>query len=498
MKKLIIAGASALALTTSCVGSLDEKYNVDPKSPTTALASGFVANAERTLVRTLVSTNVNLNPFRFYVQYWAATDYPNESRYDLNTRSIPTGFWNALYRDCLRDLREAKANIPSDITIPAESKDNALAATEVLEIYTWATLVETYGNVPYTQALDFNTARPAYDDQARIYTDLIARLDVAISKFNPAANTGFFTTTASADLLNNNSTALWLKFANSLKLRMALIIADVDPAKAATMAAATTGKVLASNADVIDLAFNGTFPNTNPLYEDLVRSARTDFAGTSFFINRLKGTAGPVTGVVDPRLNDYFNPVTSTTQPAGTFTGGTYGSGNSKSLTSLPGTKLRGQTLPGVLMSYAQVEFMLAEARERGFAVGGTPESHYNAAVTASITEPQWGGTAAEAAAYLAEPTVAYATAGGPGATYKQKIGYQKWVALYNQPVEAWTEWRRLDYPVLTAPNTAISGIPVRLLYPVVEQNINGENYAQAASAIGGDKVETKLFWDKF
>lgn len=495
MKKLLIAGASALTLTTSCVSSLDEKYNIDPKAPTTALASGFIANAERTLVRTLVSTNVNLNPFRFYVQYWAATDYPNESRYDLNTRSIPTAFWNALYRDCIRDLREAKTSIPSDITVAAESKQNALAVAEVLEIYTWATLVETYGNIPYSQALDFTNARPAYDDQATIYTDLIARLDVAIAKFNPAAGTGLFTSTTSADLINNNSTALWVKFANSLKLRMALIIADTDAAKAATMAVATNGKLLASNADVIDLTFNATFPNTNPLYEDLVRSARTDFDGTSFFINRLKGTAGPVTGVVDPRLNDYFNPVTSTTQPANTFLGGTYGSGNSKTLTSLPGTKLRAQTLPGVLMSYAQVEFMLAEAVERGFAVGGTAASHYNAAVTASITETQWGGTAAEATAYLAQPTVAYATAPG---TYKQKIGYQKWVALYNQPVEAWTEWRRLDYPALTAPGTAISGIPVRLLYPVVEQNINGANYAQAASAVGGDRVETKLFWDKF
>lgn len=497
MKKLLIAGASALALTTSCVGSLDENYNVDPKSPTTALASGFIANAERTLVRTLISTNVNLNPFRFYVQYWAATDYPDESRYDLNTRSIPTGFWNALYRDCIRDLREAKSTIPTDITIPAASKDNALAVAEVLEIYTWATLVETYGDIPYNQALDFNNARPVYDSQSAIYTDLITRLDVAIGKFNPSASVGLLTATTSADLINNNSTALWVKFANSLKLRMALIIADVDAPKAAAMAVATNGKLLASNADVVDLTFNATFPNTNPLFEDLVRSARTDFAGTSFFINQLKGTTGPVTGVVDPRLNDYFNPVTSTTQPANTFTGGTYGSGNSKTLTSLPGAKLRGQTLPGVLMSYAQVEFMLAEAVERGFAVGGTAASHYNAAVTASITEPQWGGTAAEAAAYLAQPGVAYATAGGPNATYKQKIGYQKWVALYNQPVEAWTEWRRLDYPALTAPGTAISGIPVRLLYPVVEQNINGANYSKAASAIGGDRVETKLFWDR-
>ncbi|GAB2847947.1 RagB/SusD family nutrient uptake outer membrane protein [Hymenobacter ruber] len=492
MKNILIAGASALMLTTSCVGSLESNYNVDPKSPTTALASGFIANAERTLARTLVSTNVNLNPFRFYVQYWAATDYPTESRYDQNTRNIPNAYWSALYRDCIRDLREAKTTIPTDLTVPAANKTNALAVTEILEIYAWANLVETFGNIPYTDALDYNKAQPKYDDQATVYNDLISRLDVAIGKIDPAVATGL----GANDLINNGSTALWLKFAYAMKLRMALVIADVDGAKAKTMAESTIGKLPASNADVIDLTFNGTFPNTNPLYEDLVRSARTDFAGTSYFVNQLKGTSGPATGVVDPRLKQYFNPVTSTTVPAGTFNGGTYGSTNSKSTNSLPGNKLRGQTLPGVIVSYAQVELMLAEGALRGWNVGAgtTAESHYNAGVTASITEPQWGGTAAEAAAYLAQPNVAFTTAPG---TPIQRIAYQEWVALYNQPVEAWTSWRRLDYPVLTPPAAAVSGIPVRLLYPVVEQNINGANYSQAASAIGGDKAETKLFWDK-
>ena len=470
-------------LTTSCVGSLDSDYNVDPKSATSALASGLFANAERTLTRTLVNTNVNSNPFRFYVQYWAATDYPTESRYDMNTRSIPGNFWNALYRDCLRNIREAKVTIPKDITVPADSKTNALAAAEVLEVYTWATLVETYGNIPYSEALDFSKSQPKYDDQATIYADLITRLNVAIGQFTATAPIGF----GNNDLLNNSSTALWIKFANATKLRMAMVLADVDAAKAQSLAEATVGKLPASNADVIDLTFNGTFPNTNPLYEDLVRSGRTDFVGTSFFINQLKGTAGPVTGAVDPRLKNYFNTATN----GGAYQGGAYGSTNSKTTNSLPGAKLRAQTLPGVLVSYAQVELMLAEAAARGFAVGGTAASHYNAGVTASILE--WGGTSAEATAYLALPTVAYTTAQS-----KQKIGYQLWVALYNQPVESWTQWRSLDYPVLAAPGTAISGIPVRFLFPVVEQNINGANYAQAASAIGGDKVETKLFWDKF
>jgi hypothetical protein len=74
MKKLLLLGASALALTTSCVSNLSEDYNTNPKNPTSAISSGLIANAERTLVRTVNSSSVNLNPLRFYVQYWAATD----------------------------------------------------------------------------------------------------------------------------------------------------------------------------------------------------------------------------------------------------------------------------------------------------------------------------------------------------------------------------------------------------------------------------------------
>jgi hypothetical protein len=139
------------------------------------------------------------------------------------------------------------------------------------------------------------------------------------------------------------------------------------------------------------------------------------------------------------------------------------------------------------------MEFYRAEAKERGFTVTGTAEEHYNKAISASILA--WGGTAADAAVYLARPDVAYTTAAG---TWRQKIGTQKWIALYNRPYEGWLELRRLDYPVLPAPVGAKSGFPNRLTYPGNEQQLNGTNYTAAASAIGGDKVETKLFWDKF
>lgn len=499
MKKPLLIALAALSLTTSCVDSLDD-YNIDPNRAAIGTAPGvsFISNAERNLVRTINSANTNLNPFRYYVQYWAATDYPQESRYDINTRNINGLYWNALYRDVLRDLREAKTVISADADLAPAVKANQLAVAEVLEIFAWTTLVENFGDIPYSQALDINVPLPKYDDQATIYADLITRLDAAIAQFNESAGLGG--SRPSFDLINDGNVSLWLKFANSMKLRMALTIADVDDAKARTMVASAAGKVLTSNADNIDLAFNGTFPNTNPLFEDLVRSGRSDFVGTNFFIDRLKGTVDPVMGVVDPRLDDYFNPASSD----GAYRGGIYGSTNSKDSNSEPGNKLRQQTLPGMVMSYAQVEFMLAEAAARGYGVAGTVESHYNAAIRASIIE--WASYApttaaditaasAEADAHLAKPGVAYATA--PGATYREKIGYQKWIALYNQPTEAFKEWRRLDSPTLTRPTRGITDIPVRFPYPVAEQNVNGTNYAAAATAIGGDIVTTKLFWDK-
>ena len=90
---------------------------------------------------------------------------------------------------------------------------------------------------------------------------------------------------------------------------------------------------------------------------------------------------------------------------------------------------------------------------------------------------------------------MAYATAAGD---WKQKIGTQKWIALYNRGFEGWTEWRRFDYPVLVAPPQAVTDIPIRLSYPVQEQTLNAASYNAAAAAIGGDDVRTRLFWDKF
>lgn len=477
MKKTLLFCTTALFIATSCVDSLDE-YNIDPKSATTVPGITLVSNAQRNLARTVASSSVNLNPFRLYVQYWAQTTYFDESIYNINTRAINGGFWTALYRDVLSDLRESRKIISVDPLISAEVRTNQLAIVEVLEVYVWATLVDTFGNIPYSQALDVSNSQPAYEDAATIYNDLITRLNTAIGQLDEVAGAGTFT---NGDLYYKGNIGHWKKLANSLKLRMALTIADADGTKAKSLAEQAATGVFESNQDNAQLTFLSTAPNTNPVWEDLVQSGRYDYVGADTFINQLNT-------LNDPRLDEYFKPVLGSTD----FEGGEYGTSNDYESFSAPGEKLENPTMPGVLLSYSQVEFLLAEARERGYAVGGTAATHYNSAVTASIVE--WGGSSTQASAYLAQPTVGYTRSAG----YKEKIGVQKWIALYNQPVDAWREYRRLDQPSLIAPDGALSALPLRFTYPVIEQNLNKSNYSTAAAAIGGDVVTTKIFWDKF
>jgi hypothetical protein len=473
MKRILLLCIPAMLLTASC-SDLDD-YNIDPKSAVEVPGATLVTSAQRSLARVITSTNVNLNPFRYYVQHFAATTYADESQFDINTRAINRSFWDVLYRDVLRDLQEAETLITADITLSPEVKANQLAAIEVMQVYAWSVLVNTFGDIPYSEALDFTNVQPAYDDDAVVFNDLINRLNTAIGMFDVGA-----ASLGEADLIYGGETAMWVEFANSLKLRMAMTIADVDEAKARTMVQEALPNVFTSNADNADLVFLTSPPNTNPLWEDLVQSGRQDFRGADTFVNVLND-------LNDPRIDEYFKPIAG----GNTFVGAVYGSVNAAAGFSAPGALLEDPTFAAVLLSYAEVEFLLAEAAARGFTVPGTAMEHYNMAVTASILE--WGGTEAEAIAYLAQPSVNYLTAAGD---WRQKIGTQKWIALYNQPVEGWKEWRRLDAPNLVAPESAQSDIPLRFPYPIVEQNLNTANYNAAASAIGGDVVTSKIFWD--
>ncbi len=480
MKRAIIFGLTVV-LTASCVDSLDD-YNIDKKRASAVPASTLFSNAVKDLIDNFTTPNVNVNNFRFYIQYWTAVTYTQEPRYDLTSRTIPQNFWTPFYRDALSDLKESRRLIDADGTLLPAVKANQVAQTEIMSVLAWSSLVNTFGNVPYSKALSTATTLPSYDNAETIYTDILVRLDEALANLNASA-AGM---PASSDVMYGGNITKWIKFGNSLKLRLAMIIADKNPTKAQTMVTQVTSdltKLISSNAENARHTYLSSSPNNNPISNNTIApfTTRQDFVVSETIVNKMNG-------LNDPRRPFYFTSI------GGNFVGGVNGFPNSYASTSHISDKITSPTFEGLFMDYAEVQFLLAEAVERGF-LNGVAGDFYREAITASIT--YWGGTVAEANTYLAQPSVAYSTATG---NYKQKIGEQKWIALYNRGYDSWVEWRRLDFPVLTP----VSGsgvptgliIPLRLIYPVSEQTQNGKSYSDASNTIGGDLTSVRIFWD--
>lgn len=483
MKKYIITGLMGLILCASC--SKDERLselNNDPKNPTANVPDElFFSNAQRSLVDINSSIDINYNIFRFLTQYVSSPIYTQQSQYNFQSRTIPSNYWRTLYRDVLINFKAAKQELeaPDAYVSPTELKikDNRFAIIELLESYTMAQLVDAFGNVPYSEALDGENLTPKYDDAFGIYQSLLTRIDTALSLLD----TGY-ESFGNADLIYGGDTERWIRFGNSLKLKLAMTLSDVDPSLSKSLVEEAANLIFQGNEDNAVLAYDVAPPANNPLWDDLVLSGRSDYFMSNTIVDALNE-------LEDPRRDIFFsNPID------GEYVGGEYGAGGDFDTTSHFGDIFTEPNLPGNILDYSEVMFLMADAAARGYNVGGTPEEFYNEAIKASFT--YWGLTEVEANDYLAKPEVAYATAEGD---FKQKIGTQMWIALFNRGQEGWLQWRRFDYPILNeAPQLTLEDIPVRLTYPIDEQSRNNANRESAANAIGGDQLTTKLFWDLY
>jgi hypothetical protein len=490
MKKIL--ALIAVFLVFSSCGKLDD-LNKNTKDASETPGETLFTSAQKNLFDQMVNSNVNNNIFRLIDQYWTETTYTDESNYDLITRTIPDNHWDIFYRTILKNLVES-AKVLNSTPLPpsgpetAATKQNKLAMVEILTVYSWSVMVETFGDIPYSEAFDVNNTSPAYDDATTIYKDLIKRLSAAISNLDQSQPSTF----EKADNMYHGDVTSWYKFANSLKLKMGMIISDADAAYAKTVVEAAAPNVFKSNADNAKVVYLSAQPNANPIYVDLVASARHDFVPTSIIVDLMNS-------LDDPRLPAYFTTVDTSTELGViklAYVGGVNGASNDFTAYSHVADAIQEPTFEGTILDYPEVEFFLAEAVERGFSIGGNAQEHYDKAITASLK--YWGEVPdSTITKYLAKPDVAYSTASG---NYKEKIGRQKWLALYNRGFEAWTEWRRFDYPLLVAPpdNQTNGIVPVRLTYPISEQTLNGASYRAASAKIGGDEVGTKLFFDKY
>lgn len=468
---------------TACVS---EDINTDPNSAYTTVPGSLVNYAQKELSDYVNTPNVNENNFRLTMQYWQETIYVNESNYDFTNRNVSNQIFRDNYVNVLNNLGKAKeiinVYVPTITEAPGweVNKKNQLAIIDVMQVYTYQLLVDTFGNIPYTQGANLDKyPLPAYDDAATIYTDLIKRIDNDLTQLD-VTGSGFDSFDEGEKIYNGNIPK-WIKFANSLKLKLGIAIADSNPALAqATAQSAIAAGVMASPTDNAEFNYIGDSPNFNPIYEAV--STRNDFIGGKTLVDAMNTSN-------DPRIGKYY---TKAADGSGVYKGQVIGLPGSFRVYSRIAGFAYDPTTAGVLLNYTEVAFYLAEADAR-WGSPATAATAYATAVTASITE--WGGSAADATTYLAAHPY-------DAANWKKSIGEQAWVALYNQALTSWNFWRRLDFPVLLAPASAIANaggkVPVRMTYPVLEQQVNNTNWKAASDAIGGDLLTTKLFWDKF
>lgn len=484
MKKIIkILGVSSLVLMSfvSCERDLST-VNVDPKNPVIVPTENLLTTVSYYLAYAHVSASVNENISRFFTQQWTETTYTTETNYRFGDRNQNQFYFNNTYREILGPLAKAKIYLDSEIEVTTNSpevqskiKANKRAILEILSIYGWSTLVDNFGDIPYTQALKTETGavvlQPAYDDAATVYGDLQVRLAAAIASIDSSQPS------YDKDPYYGGDMSQWLKMANTLKLQMGLNLSDVNPATSKSLVeSAVSDGVITNEIDDFQFAFdNSQF--SNPVYLNLVASNRDDFLPSDIYMNYMKANN-------DPRIPKYFSKA-----PDGTYKGGVYGLLNTYANYSKFTDRIKQPTAPGEIFDAVTVKFMLAEAAGRGYSVGASAGQLYNDAVTASMQD--WGVDSAEINAYLAAKPY-------DASNWKKSVGEEAWVAMNNKGYEAWYFWRRLDYPVLPNAPTAEFGLVRRMPYPLGERNNNSTNHAAAAAKItGGDIYSSRVFWDK-
>ena len=470
MKKYIVA-FTALVVLWSCQS--DEEYedlNRDPKNPTQVASDFLFTAATVSLGDYTASPNVNEPLYRFLAQYLTTTTYLDEPNYDFTARQNPDNVWSEYYRDVIFDLQDAKRIVMANTELSQEEIDARLGQLEVIEVYTWALLVDGYGDIPYTEALQAaEFPQPKFDDDAVIYEDLINRLNSVNAML--AAGNGYST----ADVVFSGDMNKWMKFANSIRLRLGMRLQDVNPSLSqSTVESAFADGVFTGNADNATIQYQSNDPNTNPLWEDLVQSGRSDFLASETIVDYMND-------LDDPRRMVYFD------ENVEGYIGGDYGGSNNYGSFTHIGDPFLDPTREGILLDYAEVRFNLSRAAELGYNVGGDAETHYNAAITASME--YWGVADGEISDYLSQSDVAY-----DGSV--MQFATQFWIAMFDNPAEGWSVWRLYDEPTLNIPTDTGNAVPLRYTYPVDEQNLNNANYIDAATAIGGDDTQTPVFWD--
>ena len=510
-KRMVAAGLALLVSATACDNSKITRVNINPNAPTSAPAGALFTQAAANAVGRFLGGGVtDLRGTEWISQQLAEVQYPQEDQYSRLQGSNTAGTFNAPYTAELENLKKvAEAG-------QAASQPGVWAPAEVMQTWAYGYLTDMWGDIPYSDALTGDSAggslTPAYDTQKSIYTSFFSVLTAATTAM--AGDSPSDPGLGSSDPIYGGNLAAWQKFANSLHLRDAMRLVNVDPTTASTEIAAALsapGGVFTSNADNALFVWPGDGVFNNPWATNF--STRDDHRMSQTMMNIM-------VPINDPRLPIYAQPTVCYTAPSTTgcpantpeFAGMPNGltaadAGLYFNVASRPGTAFypgataygfyggAGNSYPSYVMTYAEVAFTEAEAAERGLGglTPGQAAGFYNAGIQASMD--QWGVSNPVAVAnYLAQASVAYKG----GAAGLSQIATQKWLALYSDGANAWAEWRRTCVPstAVAGPAAIINYIPRRYEYSTTELSTNAANVDAAIARQGPDNFATRVYWD--
>ena len=522
LHSMFIGGMLLVTLLFGCTKDF-KSYNTDPTGITGAdlipdnnigaffsnIQSGIFNNSR---AQYQIIQNLNAD---CYSGYMMSNDPFNPSVNNLNY--FLTDRWNATvftreYGDVMGGINNlAKLGLST-------SKPDFWAVALILEVEAMDRVTDKFGPIPYSQVGKFVINTP-YDDQKSIYNLFFAQLDTAVANLNT-----FISTNPSAkpfqkfDLIYGGDYTKWIKLANSLRLRLAMHIVKADPATAKLQgekALSDPGQLLSTGADIAEITGTGSYQN--PLYGITVNYKDICMGASAESI---------LVGYDDPRLPKYFSPATD---PA--FAGQYKGIRIGCLLPAKPGyngfslinttTSAFASNAPMIMMTPAEIWFLKAEAALRGWNNAGNAQTDYETGINTSFG--QWGVSSAgyinddssRAINYVNpkntddnSPAVSSITikwdATASNEENLDRIITQKWIAMFPEGQEAWTEYRRTGYPRLftvvinNSNGTIDTNIQIRrLAYPAMEYTTNPIEIQKGLQYLGGpDNGGTRLWWD--
>ncbi|AWV99023.1 SusD/RagB family nutrient-binding outer membrane lipoprotein [Arcticibacterium luteifluviistationis] len=437
--------------------------------------------------------------------YWSGDKYYYNASYS-------GAYWSTHFSDAIKLLTEVVDKTADDADLA-----NIHSAAQIMRAFDLHRMTDIYGDIPYKQAgrgtIDGDANWfPAYETQEEVYSLLVADIKAARDSFSDSAkNLG------EQDVLFQGDLTKWKKFANALLMRVALRMSNVDAATAQAVftEAATSGAIDSNDADGFLTQVLGTGGDTNYNGTSLAMSSEGGGGGdnnakvSKTFLDWMNANNDPrkmiIVGGVGNPYNDKSTWITDPELQVGLPNG--YTTTTIKNIVpdfvtvddySFINPDIINLDDPTPFISYAEVEFMLAEAAVKGW-ITTDSETHFSNGINAAMNS--WAAfgvqTPAQADINAYIEGLGYASADNK----LELIGEQYWAATYLNHIESWSNWRRTGYPALTPtsdPNNMTGGtIPRRLRYYENEIGTNPENYKTAIARQGADLMTTRIWWDK-